>query len=351
MVKYWGKQEPQIPENTSISFTLDACFTITKLEYKLKERKAENVQGSNSKMLKQVQHDGSKFNFEIYFDGEKKEEFKPKIQTFFKRIEPYVPFLSEYDFVIKSRNSFPHSSGIASSASGMSALALCIMSLEKELNSTITDEYFYTKASSLARLGSGSACRSIKGKIIVWGNHKDIEGSSNLYGVKYPYKVHKNFENYQDTILLVDKGEKQVSSTVGHQLMDNHPFAKQRFFQANDAVSKISKVLQNGNLKEFIGIVESEALSLHAMMMTSNPSFILMKPNTLKVIQKIRGFRNKTGSNICFTLDAGANVHVLFPENEKEAVNNFITNELIQFCQENRYICDRIGKGSKQLSI
>ena len=332
LVKYWGKQEPQIPENASISFTLDACFTLTTLEYNKRNSTSDN------------------FNFEVYFEGKKKEDFKPKIQKFFERIDKYVPFLKDFDFVIKSRNSFPHSSGIASSASGMSALALCIMSIEKELNPEISNEYFNKKASFLARLGSGSACRSIEGELIVWGNHSEIEGSSNLFGVKYPYKIHENFKNFHDTILLVDEGEKQVSSTVGHKLMHNHPFAEQRFKQANDNISKISEVLKNGDLKQFITIVESEALSLHAMMMTSNPYFILMKPNTLKIINKIWKFRAETGSNICFTLDAGANVHVLFPEIEKEKVNNFIINELIQFCQEKHYICDRIGIGAKQLS-
>ncbi|HKJ06383.1 MAG TPA: hypothetical protein VJ970_02835, partial [Flavobacteriaceae bacterium] len=97
-------------------------------------------------------------------------------------------------------------------------------------------------------------------------------------------------------------------------------------------------------------IVESEALSLHAMMMTSNPYFILMKPNTLKIINKIWDFRKKTGLHVCFTLDAGANVHVLYPEAEKEVINGFIVNELIRYCQENHYICDRVGNGAKQLS-
>ena len=350
LVKYWGKQDPQIPENASISFTLDACFTLTTLEYTKLDTERSPSAGSHHEMLNQVQHDESDFNFDIYFEGEKKDDFKPKIETFFKRIAQYVPFLKDFEFVIKSRNSFPHSSGIASSASGMSALALCIMSLEKEMNPTMPEAYFNKKASFLARLGSGSACRSIEGALIVWGNHNEIKGSSNLFGVKYPYKVHENFKNYHDTILLVDEGEKQVSSTVGHQLMYNHPFAKQRFKQANEHVSKISEVLQNGDLEQFIAIVESEALSLHAMMMTSNPYFILMKPNTLKIINKIWEFRNETNTNVCFTLDAGANVHVLFPESEKVNVNNFIINELIQYCQENHYICDRVGIGAKQLS-
>jgi len=352
LVKYWGKHGMQLPKNASISFTLDACHTITTLEFK-KNKKAPEVgvidkQIPNDKEFEQVITQ-REFKIDFFLDGERKPEFVKKINTFLLRIIRLVPFLSDYDSVIKTHNSFPHSSGIASSASGMAALALCIMSMEKALNPTMTDELFYKKASLLARLGSGSAARSIKGKLVVWGEHPHIEESSDLFGVEFLPKVHKNFKNFHDTILLVDKGEKQISSTVGHNLMHNHPFAKERFKQANDNISKLSEILQTGDLKAFINIVESEALTLHAMMMTSDPYFILMKPNTLRIINKIWEFRTETNSNICFTLDAGANVHVLFPEKEKKLVNDFIINELIQFCQNNHYICDRVGNGSKQM--
>jgi diphosphomevalonate decarboxylase len=149
--------------------------------------------------------------------------------------------------------------------------------------------------------------------------------------------------------LLVDKGEKQVSSTVGHNLMYGHPYAQNRFKQANDNLSKLSKILQKGDLKGFIEIVESEALTLHAMMMTSLPYFILMKPNTLEIINKIWAFRKEIGLNVCFTLDAGANVHVLYPENEAKKVYDFIKSDLVAYCQNGHYICDRIGFGARQI--
>ena len=151
----------------------------------------------------------------------------------------------------------------------------------------MTDKIFNQKASFLARLGSGSACRSIEGELVVWGKNESIAGSSDLYGVKFEGDIHSNFQNYQDTILLVDKGEKQVSSTVGHQLMFGHPFAKERFSQAHENLAKLKTILASGDLKAFVEIVESEALTLHAMMMTSMPYFILMKPNTLEIINKI----------------------------------------------------------------
>lgn len=340
LVKYWGKKEHQIPENPSISFTLDNCKTTTKVSFSKKDSNKE-------------------FSFDVFLDGEKKDDFKPKIETFLKRVEVYLPFLKHYHFKIETSNTFPHSSGIASSASGMSALALCLMSIEKELiNSDVTqsavdgslnEEYFIKKASFLARLGSGSACRSLEGDLVVWGKNEAIEGSSDLFGVKYPYDVHQSFRNYQDTILLVDKGEKQVSSTLGHNLMHGHPFAHERFKQASDNLTDIIKILKEGDLDKFIALVESEALTLHAMMMTSMPYFILMKPNTLEIINKIWAFRKETGSKVCFTLDAGANVHVLYPEQEAVTVLEFIENELVAYCQNGQYICDVIGLGANKL--
>jgi diphosphomevalonate decarboxylase len=348
LVKYWGKREVQEPENPSISFTLSNCFTETTLEFKKRESPATVSLPNEDDDFKQILTQKI-CKLDIFLDGERKPEFRKKVNEFMLRIAKFVSFKNDYDFVIKTHNSFPHSSGIASSASGMAAMALCIMSMEKALNPAMTDEVFYGKASFLARLGSGSAARSIKGEMVVWGKHKEIEGSHDWYGVEFPHEVHDNFKNYQDTILLVDKGEKVVSSTVGHNLMHGHPFAQNRFEQANENLSKLSEILQNGNLKPFVNLVESEALTLHAMMMTSNPYFILMKPNTLEIINRIWTFRAKTGSNVCFTLDAGANVHVLFPEKEKEQVNRFITNELVQFCQKNEYICDSVGSGAKQM--
>lgn len=349
LVKYWGKKDLQIPENPSISFTLSNCYTETTLEFKRAQNTAEVSESSDSSDFKQIL--SQKFlKTDIFLDGKRKPEFRKKIGEFMIRTAKLVSFLSDYDLVIKTHNSFPHSSGIASSASGMAALALCIMSMEKALNPSISDELFYKKASFLARLGSGSAARSIQGEVVVWGEHKEIKGSHDWYGVEFPHSVHENFRNYQDTILLVDKGEKVVSSSVGHNLMHGHPFAQRRFEQANSNISKLSEILQKGDLKAFVNLVESEALTLHAMMMTSNPYFILMKPNTLKIIHKIWEYRARTDSDICFTLDAGANVHVLFPEKEKQQVNDFIANVLAQFCQKNEYISDHVGNGAIQLS-
>lgn len=327
LVKYWGKYGEQLPQNASVSFTLSACRTETTMHFK-------KITTAND------------FSFEVYLDGSREEGFEPKIKKFFQRIEQYVPFLKDYHFRIETKNTFPHSSGIASSASGMGALALCLTQLEVLLGGDNTKAYYTTKASFLARLGSGSASRSIEGPLVVWGNHPNIEHSSNLFGIGYPYSIHSNFSKYQDTILLVDKGEKQVSSTVGHDLMNNNPYAEARYKTANSNLEQLITIFETGAISEFIKIVESEALQLHGMMMASTPYFILMKPNTLEIIDSIWRYRKETGSKVCFTLDAGANVHVLYPYSEKEAVQKFIATSLAQYCKNGEYIHDAVGLGA-----
>jgi diphosphomevalonate decarboxylase len=342
LVKYWGKYGEQLPQNASISFTLSECRTETTLNFN-KIATAET------------------FNFEVYLDGKREASFKPKIQKFFERIEKYIPFLKEYKFKIETKNTFPHSSGIASSASGMSALAVCLVQLETLLCEHKPDDKSNStsdidtgtlkineikKASFLARLGSGSAARSVEGPLVVWGAHPEIEGSSNLFGIQYPYTIHKNFGNYQDTILLVDKGEKQVSSTVGHDLMHNNPYAEARFKTANKNLATLKTIFKVGDISAFVELVESEALQLHAMMMASKPYFILMKPNTLEIINRIWHYRKETSSRVCFTLDAGANVHVLYPFSEKEKIQKFIAENLAIFCKNGEFIHDQCGFGA-----
>ena len=329
LVKYWGKYENQIPANPSISFTLSECYTET--EVTLSEKTSKD-----------------KFEFEISLDGNAKAEFKPKIEKFFKAIEAEAAFLKEYSLSIKTYNSFPHSSGIASSASGMSALALCLLSLKESLGGGKQAD-FYRKASEWSRLGSGSASRSVYGGLVEWGRFSEISESSNEFAVPYQGEVHEVFTTFRDYVLLVEVGSKSVSSTAGHDLMNNHPYAQRRFLQAEENLSRLTGIVQSGNLEEFGRLVESEALTLHGMMMTSSPYFILMKPNTVSVIDLIWQFRRETGLLLYFTLDAGANVHLLFPARIEAEVTGFIESKLMGFLKDGKYIKDKVGQGPIQL--
>ena len=328
LVKYWGKNKDQTPKNSSISFTLSNCKTKTSIMFSKIEKKSDAV------------------DFTISYDGNIKNDFRPKIEKYFASIIKYCPYLLHYNLEINTKNTFPHSSGIASSASGMSALSLCLMSFEKEISEEeFSSDFFFLKASFLSRIGSGSACRSIYGGFNIWGKHKDFAQSSDLFSFQINQFISTEFQNFQDTILLVDENQKDVSSSAGHSLMDNHPFSMDRYVIANKNTSALKIILEKGDLFAFCELVEKEAMMLHSLMMTSSPSYVLMKPQTLEIMNEIKAFRNMNKVPVCFTLDAGANVHVLYPEKDSKSVTDFINSKLSKYCFQAKFIMDHVGKG------
>ena len=320
LIKYWGKYENQIPANPSISFTLNHCKTNTEMEFFANE----------------------KFSVQIFLSGNEELKFAEKIEKYFRNIEQYLPWILKGKYIIRTENTFPHSSGIASSASGFGAIAKCLMNLEESFSGKISEETSLRKASFLARLGSGSACRSLYNGLVVWGESDEVEGSSNLYAVKYSdEEIHSVFKDFNDWVLLIHEGVKSVSSTVGHGLMNTNPYAERRFQEAKENFVPMKEILQSGNIEEFIKLVEHEALTLHAMMMMSDPAFILMKTGTLEVINKIWDFRKNTKLPLFFTLDAGANVHLLFPnDGSEDRIKSFVESELITYTQKNGVVKD-----------
>ncbi|MEM8525420.1 MAG: diphosphomevalonate decarboxylase [Bacteroidota bacterium] len=333
LIKYWGKHGVQLPRNPSISITLENAFTETLVEYAPK---------STTSMDEEIA-------LEFLFAGEPNEEFGNKVQQFLKSITPIFPFLKQLELKIHSDNSFPHSSGIASSASSMSALALCLCTLEDNLFGTLSeDDAFVQKASYIARLGSGSACRSIFSPMAIWGQTSGIESSSDEYAIPFE-QTHEAFKGFHDDILIVSSGEKSVSSRAGHALMEDNAYAEPRYQQARHRMQRLLEALKDGDLNTFGQIAENEALTLHALMMTSHPSYILMQPNSLEIINKIRAFRADTNHPVFFSLDAGPNVHLLYPENIIHEVRPFVDQELAPLCEEGTYLPDWIGEGPEEL--
>lgn len=320
LIKYWGKYPGQIPANPSISYTLNHCKTNTTMEFCA----------------------GKPFGIQIFLAGKEEVKFAEKMEQYFKNIEPFLPWILQGNYTIHTENTFPHSSGIASSASGFGAVAKCLMELDEAFSDDVRTQDPVQKASFLARLGSGSACRSLYDGLVVWGETREVAGSSDLYAVRYPdSEIHEDFKNFNDWVLLIHEGEKSVSSTAGHGLMKTNPYAERRFQEAHENFAVIRQILKSGDMDGFMKLVEHEALTLHAMMMMSDPAFILMKSGTLQVIQKIWDFRKETGLSLFFTLDAGANVHLLFPENEhSDEIKSFINANLMQHTQNKGVVKD-----------
>jgi diphosphomevalonate decarboxylase len=183
----------------------------------------------------------------------------------------------------------------------------------------------------------------------IWGAHPLVKGSNDEYAIPFKSNIHEVFTDMMDAVLIVDAGEKSVSSTVGHGLLKENPFASARYEEATLHLTEICTALETGNMTDFIRIVEQEALQLHAMMMLSNPYFILMRPATLSVIEAVWAFRKETKIPVMFTLDAGANVHLLFPGIHNQQVKNFIEGQLLDYCQNSQYFCSAIGSAPIQI--
>lgn len=331
IIKYWGKHGRQLPANASISFTLNNAYTETSLEFEEKEKNGI-------------------LDLEFLFENQINTEFQAKVHKFLHSISDFMPFLTDYKLSINSHNSFPHSAGIASSASGMSALALCLCSMERTIGITNeNEEIFFRKASQIARLGSGSACRSIYPQLALWGESSWANFSSDNYAIPFGDKAHDVFHSYHDDILMVSKAKKSVSSTKGHALMNNNPFSDIRYQQAHENMGILLKALQEGNIKTFGEIAEQEALQLHALMMTSSPSYILMEGNSIEIIKRIREWRKTTKSPLYFSLDAGPNMHLLYPDHIQSSVKKFIESDLLELCEDREYLQDVVGEGAKKL--
>lgn len=321
LVKYWGKKGNQLPCNASLSMTLQNAFTDITLRMLPKKEKG--------------------IELEYLFEGRKNEAFQKRVLKYLDQNRSSFPVLDNYALSVTSTNSFPHSTGIASSASAFGALALALLTA-----SGYTGTDFIQRASYLSRLGSGSACRSLYPSYALWGSLEGLNASSDEYAIPVD-SVHENFKDMRDAILIVDDSPKKVSSSEGHALMKGHEYAQNRFNQANRHCTTLLNIIKNGDFEHFVQLIEQEALALHAMMMTSVNYYLLMKPGTICAIEKIMNFRKETRIPVCFTLDAGPNVHILFPGKDEQAVGSFLRSELES--NSKGIIFDRIGMGPEKL--
>lgn len=331
LIKYWGKSPGQIPRNPSLSFSLENAFTEMKLTVKPAKGKA--------------------FDMQYLFEGERNHSFEARIKNYMITIFPYFPFLENCSLRIESYNTFPHSSGIASSASSMSALALCICTLEEKIREADRTKDFYRKASYMARLGSGSAARSVYGGFVTWGEIEGMKNSSDEFASPLKAKTGQTFLSLQDAVLIVNPLQKKVSSSQGHALMDRHPFAEERYRQSRRNLSGLIRAIENDDVDSFIRITENEALTLHGLMMSSDPGFLLLEPATLEILSRIRQFREQSGTFVTFTIDAGPNVHLIYPAEARQKVGAFIRDELRMFCYNRSWIDDNMGPGPSELDI
>lgn len=328
LIKYWGKKALQIPINGSLSISLDKCCTTTFLSFSKKELADKEI------------------DLQYFFQNERHPKFETKVTGLLNSILPEMSWLATYQLIFHSENNFPHSTGIASSASSMAALALCLVSLEESEKGKYPDvAAFYRRASYLARLGSGSASRSVYGGLVSWGSTPEITGSTDQHATPFQLSEESRFNSIMDAILIVSTKEKAVSSSAGHSMMADHPYREGRIIQANNNLRSITKAIREENYSLTGEIAENEALSLHALLISSLAGGVLLHPNTLQILEEIRQFRASTDVELFFTIDAGPNVHLIYFEDDREKILPFIRQKLVQYCENGEWIDDKMGNG------
>lgn len=303
LIKYWGKKGHQLPANPSLSLTLKDCLTQSSFLFK------------PSKSLE----------VRLFLDQEDQPKFAQKIKIYLESLQSELPIFKSIDLTIHTHNTFPHSSGIASSASSQAALGEALV---RFMVTQAHTDYDPRLASYLSRLASGSACRSLYKGFVSWGESAEFSESSDLYALNINSHVHPSLHHLRDAVCIVSSAEKEVSSRAGHSQMNNHLFLGARIVQAESHYKAIVKALKVGEWASVGEIMESEALTLHAMMMTSTPGYILLAPKSLDVIRLVQVFRREAGVAVYFTIDAGPNIHLIYRDEDLKQVETFIKHEL-----------------------
>lgn len=287
-IKFWGKKDPSLnlPFNNSISMNLSNCFTITQVEFDPKFKKDS-----------------------VVIDGKGvKDEKKVRVVKILDLVRKRAG--KKLSAKVVSKNNFPSDAGIASSASAFSALALAA-SKAIGLNLSLKE------LSILARLGSGSACRSMIDGFAEWGKGKDGQTS---YAIQL---APPDYWNLVDIVAVVDKGEKKFGSTEGHEAALSSPYFKTRLVELKNRIPAMKKAFLKHDLEEFGRLLEEEAVSLHVCAMTSKPPIFYWNKGTFEIIEAVFKIREK-GINVYFTMDAGPNVHAICLQEDASKIRKIL---------------------------
>lgn len=283
-IKYWGKKDKvtRLPLNSSISMNIDAAHTTTTIEF------------SDNNSQDQIELIGGQFS-----DGEIK-----RIEAHLDRVRR-IAKISHHARVL-TQNSFPKSAGMASSASGYAALTIAA---SEALKLSLSEK----ELSILARLGSGSACRSIPDGYVYWVKGEDSSSS-------YAYSLHSpDYWDLRDIICIVEESSKKVSSSEGMDAIHSSPFADVRLKYVNQALKSCVQALAEKDISTLGEIIEKDALNMHAVMMTQTPAILYWNEQTIRLIGLVRQWRSE-GLAVYFTIDAGPNIHLICQSADEQSL-------------------------------
>ncbi|MDP2977060.1 MAG: diphosphomevalonate decarboxylase, partial [Anaerolineales bacterium] len=231
-----------------------------------------------------------------------------RVVTFLDEVRRMAGIKSRAEVV--SENNFPSGAGIASSASAFAALALAA-------SQAAGLDLSEAELSRLARRGSGSACRSIPGGFVEWQAGTD-DADSFAFSIAPP-------EHWPlaDCVAVISCAHKATGSTEGHTLAATNPLQAARVADAPRRLDLCRRAILSRDFEAFAEIAELDSNLMHAVMMTSNPPLFYWQPATLTIMQAVREWR-ASGLPVCYTIDAGPNVHVITEAAEAERVADLL---------------------------
>ncbi len=275
-IKYWGNYDEalRLPENSSLSMNLEGLYTETTVIWD------DEVSGDSLELNGQTQ------------TGVALERVVKHLDHLRKRVSGVQGYAH-----VKSHNNFPMGAGIASSASSFAALTIAAISAA----GANVPEY---ELSSLARLGSGSASRSIPTGFVEWfkGNSHETSFATSI--------APPDHWDLVDVIVVVSDTHKKVGSTEGHQSAHTSDLQQGRLLHVSDRLQACKEALLNKDFASFASVVEEDSNLMHSVMMTSRPPLFYWLPASLEIIREVRIWRAE-GLQVCYTLDAGPNVHCI----------------------------------------
>jgi diphosphomevalonate decarboxylase len=274
-IKYWGNRDARlrIPVNGSISMNLGGLFTQTRVTFR-PEHEVDILNLNRQKV-----------------SGKALERVVSILDLV--REQARLPLLAE----VVSENNFPTGAGIASSAAAFAALSLAATrAAGLNLNEA--------ELSRLARRGSGSAARSIPAGFVEW-QAGETDQDSYAFSIAPP-----NHWDLVDLVVIVQAEPKQVGSSEGHALAWASPLQEARVHDASRRLNFCRKAILDRDFEALASVVELDSNLMHAVMMTSTPALFYWEPASLCVMKCVSQWR-QSGLAVCYTLDAGPNVHVI----------------------------------------
>ena len=309
LIKYWGKEDEELitPLNNSISLTLDmnTFYTETKITIQQIEK---NINNEIKENIITLTINGKPFNVT--------NRIKNVFKKFFSLDIPICKELSSLllDIKIESMNTFPIASGCASSASSMAALVLAITSalnLQKILSKT--------ELSKIARMGSGSACRSIFGGVSEW-----VTGVGEL---SFAQQLYKN--DYWDLgvkLIIVNQKEKDVSSSIGMKITkETSELFKYRINHVvKNNIEKLKKSLEEKDFSNLAEVIIKDSNNFHACCRDSYPTINYLNEESDFIMKCVYTLNKINEKNICaYTFDAGSNAFLIYENKNKRIIDDF----------------------------